>query len=82
MDCHYVKCSVKSDDGIEQLIETIINKSMDLENQIVGTSLGGSNDKIFSLGGSDGLTSGDISKINPMKLETRKKKAGCCAGSQ
>jgi len=82
MDCLYIKCSVKSDDGIEQLIETIINKSMDLENQIAGTSLGSANDKIFSLGGSDGLTSGDVSNINPMKLETRKRKTGCCAGGQ
>ena len=31
MDCHYVSCSVLSDDGIEQLTSTIIEKCMELE---------------------------------------------------
>ncbi len=49
---------------------------------MAGNNAGRGNEKIFSLGGSDGLTSGDVSNINPMKLETRKRKTGCCAASQ
>ena len=32
MECLYVRCSVLSDDGIEELISTIITKCMELEN--------------------------------------------------
>ena len=38
MSCLYVKCSVKSEEGIEELIDTVIVKSMQLENQISGTA--------------------------------------------
>lgn len=31
MSCMYVKCSVKSEEGIEELINTVIEKSMELE---------------------------------------------------
>ena len=83
MSCTYVKCSVLSDEGIEELVNTVIVKSMQLENQISG-SLDGAADKkagdngIFSIGGSDGLTSGDIKNINPMRLEIKQKKGKCC----
>ena len=33
---------------------------------------------IFSLSGSDGLTTGDIKNINPMRLEIKKRNRGCC----
>ena len=79
-----MKCSVKSEEGIEELINTIIVKSMQLENQIHGSA----NEKhdgprgengIFTIGGSDGLTSGDIKNINPMRLEIKTKKSKCCS---
>ena len=38
MSCLYVKCSVKSEEGIEELINTVIVKSMQLENQISGSA--------------------------------------------
>ena len=72
-----MRCSVLSDAGVEELINTVIVKSMHLENQISGTTSGegeGKKDNIFTLGGSDGLTSGDVKNINPMRLEHKKKK--------
>ena len=60
MDCFYVRCSVKSDDGIESLIETIIKQCIELEDKLVGVGSGKNLGTAFSLGGSDGLTSGDI----------------------
>lgn len=68
-----MRCSVKSEQGIEELITTMIVKSILLENQISGTlgdtaNKAGGENGIFSLGGSDGLTSGDIKNINPMRL--------------
>ena len=56
---------------------------MQLENQISG-SPNDLNDQprgengIFSLGNTDGLTSGDIKNINPMRLEIKTKKSKCC----
>ena len=79
MDCHYIRCSVLSDDGVEDLISTIISKCIELEQKLVG--IGGvqqKSDTIFSLGGSDGLTSGDVSNINPMRLEFKRKERSCC----
>ena len=35
---------------------------------------------MFTIGGSDGLTSGDIKNINPMRLEIKKKNRKCCGG--
>ena len=69
---------------MEELINTIIVKSMQLENQIHG-SANDHNDGtrgengIFSIGGTDGLTSGDIKNINPMRLEIKTKKSKCCS---
>lgn len=84
MSCLYVRCSVLSDAGIEELINTVIVKSMALENQISG-SLGGDSEGnrengMFTIGGSDGLTSGDIKNINPMRLEVKKRNRKCCGG--
>ena len=79
MNCLYVRCSVLSDSGIEQLIDTVIEKCMELENQMVGINASKQESAIFSLGGSDGLTSGDVKNINPMKLDVRKKNKACCA---
>ena len=79
MDCLYVRCSVKSDSGIEELIDTVISRCLDLDNQV---SISGSahptvtsagKESIFTLGGSDGLTSGDVKNINPMKLRIKKR---------
>ena len=80
MDCKYVRCSVQSDTGVDSLISTVIDSCLDLENQVAGsiTSSKSGSDAIFSLGGQDGLTSGDIKNINPMKLQKTKKKRGCC----
>ena len=60
----------------------MIEKCIELENQVVGSisSSKSGSDAIFTLGGSDGLTSGDIKNINPMKLQVRKRSNGCCAG--
>ena len=83
MSCSYVKCSVKSEEGIEELVNTVIVKSMQLENQISGTA-NDIKDKprgengIFCLDGTDGLTSGDIKNINPMRLEIKTRKRKCC----
>ena len=89
MDCHYVKCSVKSDEGVEELIEQTIKRCIDLEAQLAGNGLSTSGAKnsadgnsIFTLGGSDGLTSGDVKNINPMKLDVKKRNKGCCAGGK
>ena len=88
MDCHYVKCSVKSDEGVEELIEQTITRCMDLETQLAGKGLSTSakgaaaDGSIFTLGGSDGLTSGDVKNINPMKLDVKKRNKGCCAGGK
>ena len=70
MDCLYVRCSVAADTGIDTLINTIIDSCLNLENQVAGsiTSSKSGTEAIFSLGGSDGLTSGDVKNINPMKL--------------
>ena len=84
MSCVYVRCSVLSDAGIEELINTVIVKSMQLENQISGSLTGeggektGADNGIFTIGGSDGLTSGDIKNINPMRLEIKKRNRKCC----
>ena len=82
MDCIYIKCSIANDEGVEELINKIIEKCIDLENQVVGSisSSKSGSDAIFTLGGSDGLTSGDIKNINPMKLQVRKRNNGCCGG--
>jgi tRNA pseudouridine-54 N-methylase len=82
MDCIYIKCSIANDEGVEELISKIIEKCIDLENQVVGSisSSKSGSDAIFTLGGSDGLTSGDIKNINPMKLQVRKRNNGCCGG--
>lgn len=80
MECHYVKCSMANDQGVDTLISTIIEKCIELENSMAGnisTTKSGT-EGIFTLGGSDGLTSGDIKNINPMKLQVRKKNRGCC----
>ena len=89
MDCHYVKCSVKSDEGVEELIEQTIKRCIDLESQLAGNGLStsgaknsGDGSSIFTLGGSDGLTSGDVKNINPMKLDVKKRNKGCCAGGK
>ena len=79
MNCLYVRCSVKSDEGIENLIETVIDKCMELETQVAGVG-STKTENLFTLGGSDGLTSGDVKNINPMKLDVKKKQKGCCAG--
>lgn len=82
MDCIYIRCSIANDEGVEELISKIIEKCIDLENQVVGSisSSKSGSDAIFTLGGSDGLTSGDIKNINPMKLQVRKRNNGCCGG--
>uniref|UniRef100_A0A7S3HZ72 Uncharacterized protein n=1 Tax=Favella ehrenbergii TaxID=182087 RepID=A0A7S3HZ72_9SPIT len=85
MDCLYVRCSVLSDEGVEALITTIISKCIELEDKVVGagvTAGAKSQSNIFSLGGSDGITSGDIGNINPMRLDVPKKKAACCLKGQ
>ena len=41
MDCHYVRCSIKNDEGVESLIETIIDKSMELESKVIGSGAAG-----------------------------------------
>ena len=41
---------------------------------------GGAGEGIFTLGGSDGLTSGDIRNINPMRLDVKKRNKKCCMG--
>ncbi len=81
MDCHYVRCSVKSDEGVEELIESTIKRCMDLETQLAGKGISTAGLKsssdgnaIFTLGGSDGLTSGDVKNINPMKIDVKKRK--------
>ena len=68
MDCHYVRCSIANDDGVEDIISKVITNCLDLENQVVGSisSSKSGSDAIFTLGGSDGLTSGDVKNINPM----------------
>lgn len=38
MACHYVRCSVKSDDGVESLIEAIIKSCVELEDKLVGVA--------------------------------------------
>ena len=78
MECLYVRCSVLSDDGIEELISTTITKCMELENLTAGSGQDSKKDAIFSLGGSDGLTSGDVKNINPMKLQVKKRNKPCC----
>ena len=80
MDCHYVAISVKNDAGMDKLIETVIEQCINLENQVSGSisSSKTGTDGIFTIGGSDGLTSGDVKNINPMKLEFKKKGRGCC----
>lgn len=69
------------DRGVDELITLIIEQCIELEDKVVGTSgtakTGGA-ESIFTLGGSDGLTSGDIKNINPMKLQVKKKNRGCC----
>ena len=82
MDCIYIRCSIANDEGVEERISKIIEKCIDLENQVVGSisSSKSGSDAIFTLGGSDGLTSGDIKNINPMKLQVRKRNNGCCGG--
>ena len=32
MDCLYIRCSVKNESGIEELINTVITRCMNLEN--------------------------------------------------
>ena len=81
MDCMYVRCSVLNDDGVEELISTVITKCIELEGQISGqTPIGKAKigEGIFTLGGSDGLTTGDVKNINPMKLDFKKKQKKCC----
>ena len=51
MSCLYVRCSVLSDAGIEELINTVIVKSMQLENQISGSTPVGSDTKGGDNGG-------------------------------
>ena len=84
MNCLYVRCSVANDDGVEELISTIISKCIELEDKMGASGSTGSKASggIFSLGGSDGLTSGDISNINPMRLDAPKRKSGCCLKGQ
>ena len=83
MNCLYVRCSVASDEGVEELISTIISKCIELEASMnVGPASAKSSSSIFSLGGSDGLTSGDISNINPMRLDAPKKRSACCLKGQ
>ena len=66
----YVRVSVASEEGINNLVTTIIDKCIELETQVAGvnSSKKQGTDSIFTLGGSDGLTSGDVKNINPMKL--------------
>ena len=80
MECAYVPCSVKDNTGLDALVTTIIEKSIELENSVVGStqpSKSGSQ-ALFTMGGSDGLTSGDIKNINPLKLNVKKKERKCC----
>ena len=79
-----MQVSVAAETGIDTLVNTVIDSCLNLENQVAGsiTSSKSGQEAIFSLGGSDGLTSGDVKNINPMKLQTSKKKRGCCEGSQ
>ena len=39
MGCIYVRTSVLSEQGIEELITTVIDKSIHLENQVTGSIL-------------------------------------------
>ena len=82
MDCLYVRCSVLNDTGVEELINTIITKCIDLESQVVTSGKkSAKGENIFTLGGSDGLTTGDVKNINPMRLDVKKRnKRMCCVG--
>ena len=92
MGCIYVRTSVLNETGIEQLITTVIDKSIELENLVTGSisSEEGQNSiengqKLNGLGGDGRLKlgkqgSGEVDGINPVRLNVKKKEKRCCNG--
>ena len=80
MQCCYVRCSVKSEQGIQELVTTIIERSLDLEAKLAqgGNGNGGTTDKNEQ--GTFSITADGIGDINPLQLSVKRKEKGCCKG--
>ena len=73
MGCVYVPCSVLADEGMDTLTSTIIEKSIELESHLDGT-LDKKENTITLTGNKE-----DISNINPIKLNVKRKEKSCCS---
>ena len=76
MGCVYVPCSVLANQGIDTLVDTIIEKSIELEEQI--SNSGKDKGSIVSLG-THPNSSHDVTNIKPMSLNVKRKEKSCCS---
>jgi hypothetical protein len=85
MRCAYAEVSVVKNTGIDELVDLIILKSIDLEEKLKTHDSSSSDRQSYDFARSDstsfGIRAGSISMqdIQPLNLKQPKKKGGCCS---